>query len=64
MMKRVRVAISLIGLYKEDNLHEVNYPMDQLALNYANKRPSIIFYFLNSKHLDTFRIYKCPEKEI
>jgi hypothetical protein len=33
MMKRVRVAISLIGLYKEDNLHEANYPMAQLALN-------------------------------
>ena len=37
MMKRVRVAISLIGLYKDDDLQEANYHMAQLALKYPNK---------------------------
>ena len=37
MMKRVRVAISLIGLYKDDNLQEANYHMAQLALKYPSK---------------------------
>jgi hypothetical protein len=37
MMKRVRVAISLIGLYKDDDLQEANYHMVQLALKYPNK---------------------------
>lgn len=37
MMKRVRVAISLIGLYKDDDLQEANYHMVQLAMKYPNK---------------------------